>query len=325
MKYFIAAALIIFYATEAAAQCTQDTHCKNGRICMPTGLCALPPNVCGKDTDCPGDLVCGQDRVCVDSNASLMTSPPPAAVQSQVSPVQDQRGDTVQGSHYPSREQGFTYALRLAYGLPFGKVAGRTALSKNIKGIAVPIALELGYRIKDTDALFATFAYGISQTHCKDYTTSTPNADVKIKTDLDECESDVVRWGLLWTHHFPMAQKFVPWMGLGFGYERQSSSFESDVSVVDANAGLVSKSKLETNQELAGYEVANLSAGADWPIGPFHAGPFLTWTAGRYREVSAQSQLRDGKANTPYQSRMLFESQQVMHHWVLIGARASFN
>jgi hypothetical protein len=179
---------------------------------------------------------------------------------------------------------GLDVGLRLGYAAPFGKLGGVVNMSDFFSG-AIPLVLELGYRINANATIGILFQYAFALTKNCD-----PGAS---------CSGSVIRLGLEGLFHIPVEGPFVPWLGLGTGYEwlslDESGSTGGSVTV-------------------EGFEFLNLQAGGDYRLSPyFSLGPFVSFSLARYDSGSTSSgaggEIR-GKA---------------IHEWLQFGMKGTFN
>ncbi|RYE84347.1 MAG: hypothetical protein EOO75_18220, partial [Myxococcales bacterium] len=106
--------------------------------------------------------------------------------------------------------RGFEIGLRAGYALPLGKTAAEVKLG-DVYAAKIPIQLDVGYRITPQVYLGAYGQYGIGV------------LDSELKDGCDavnvDCSSSNIRFGVNATYHFLTRGTFLPWAGLGFGYE----------------------------------------------------------------------------------------------------------
>jgi hypothetical protein len=198
--------------------------------------------------------------------ASLfLLSPSPAAAQS----AQDR--------------PGFDIGLRLSAGLPLGKIASGTLsgdLSDSIK-VLIPLQLDLGYRVNGTFTVGGYFAYGYAVTKGCDPGSS--------------CSATDTRVGLQGTMRFPSGGSFVPWVGLGLGYEWLTLKQDSQSASVK------------------GWEFLNLQVGGSFLASPeFGIGPFASFSVARYGEIE-------------YGGVSVDIPDTAFHEWLQIGVRGTFS
>src|SRR5512138_795456 len=155
---------------------------------------------------------------------------------------------------------GFTLGFRLGYGAPGGDVMKDAAMSDLASG-QVPLQLDAMYRINPEIAVGGYFSYGFGGV-------SGASKDQCDAFGID-CSTSTLRLGLQGTYTFTMVQKFVPWVGLGTGYEALS---------VEASAGGNS-----ATTDYTGWEYFNLQVGGDYKVSPLFAlGPYIQYAMGQY-------------------------------------------
>jgi hypothetical protein len=179
----------------------------------------------------------------------------------------------------PFNRPGVDVGLRLGFAYPFGKAVGSAAMSDAFQG-AFPIVAELGYRINGSITFGALFQYAFTLPKCD------PGAS---------CSASVVRLGLEGLYRIPVEGAFVPWLGMGAGYEWLSMA-ES------GNSG-----------SLRGFELLTLQAGADYRINPYLTlGPFVSFSLAVYNSGS------DNEASGDVADTSL-------HEWLQIGLKVTCN
>jgi hypothetical protein len=181
---------------------------------------------------------------------------------------------------------GFTLGLRLGYGMPGGDVFKDASMS-DLSGGQIPFQLDAMYRINPEIAVGGYFSYGFGGVAgaAKDICDATG----------EDCSTSTLRVGLQGTYTFTMVQKFVPWVGLGTGYEALS---------VTASAGGAS-----ATTDYTGWEYINLQVGGDYKVSPLFAiGPYIQYAMGQYSNVESQSITEKGT-----------------HSWFNIGVRGKFD
>lgn len=181
---------------------------------------------------------------------------------------------------------GFTLGLRLGYGAPGGDVMKNAAMSDLASG-QIPLQLDAMYRINPEIAVGGYFSYGFGGV-------SGLSKDQCDASGID-CSTSTLRLGLQGTYTFTMVQKFVPWVGLGTGYEALS---------IKASAGGAS-----ATTDYTGWEYFNLQVGGDYKVSPlFAVGPYLQYAMGQYANVEANS-----------------ITEKSTHSWFNIGIRGKFD
>ena len=195
----------------------------------------------------------------------------------------------------PPDKPGVDVAVRVGYAVPFGDIDGDSgdSLSGTYSG-AVPFVVEAGYRFDRHFTLGPYFQYAFAQV--KD------GAGGLCGNGVD-CSGSIVRVGLEALYHLDLASAFVPWFGLGVGYEWMNV----DVSSGNAHA----------SASAHGWEFLTLQLGGDIYVAPqFAVGPFISFSIARYGSASGSF------GNTSTSSDI---SNPAVHEWLQFGARFSFS
>jgi outer membrane protein W len=193
----------------------------------------------------------------------------------------------------PPDKSGVDLAVRVGYAVPFGDAESGTSLSGTFSG-AVPFVLEAGYRFDRHFTLGPYFQYAIAQVK--------QTATGLCGNGLD-CSGSIIRAGLEALYHLDVGSAFIPWFGLGVGYEWMN---------MDVSAGSVSGSG-----SASGWEFLTLQLGGDIYIAPqFAIGPFVSFSIARYGTASATF------GNTTTSGDI---SNPAVHEWLQFGARVSFS
>jgi hypothetical protein len=185
-----------------------------------------------------------------------------------------------------SHAGGFTLGLRLGYGAPGGDVGGTWKMSDATSG-QIPFQVDAMYRINPEFALGGYFSYGFGsasgaqQDQCDAYGV--------------DCSTGTLRLGLQGTYTFTMAQQFVPWIGVGTGYEALA---------ITASGGGTTDST-----DFSGWEYLNVQVGGDYKFSPLFAlGPYLQYSIGQYSNQEGTSIIEKGT-----------------HSWFNVGIRGKFD
>jgi hypothetical protein len=147
---------------------------------------------------------------------------------------------------------------------------GDLKLSDGSSG-AVPVQLEVGYRLNDTwfAGLFGQYTYVIT----KENPYSCP-------TGFD-CSSTLLRFGPRLQYHVSPASSFDPYVGLGVGIIMLSSSVEGQTTVPTQVGPL--PADLDIKSKTRGPEFINLTLGARWRLSDsLSLGPALDITYNSY-------------------------------------------
>ncbi|MGC4000014.1 MAG: hypothetical protein QM767_22295 [Anaeromyxobacter sp.] len=188
--------------------------------------------------------------------------------------------------------------LRVGFAAAAGSVGsadGVTVEMRDLTSSAVPLQVDLLFKVSPQLRLGGYFSYAFAQP-----------AD-PIDRSCDEagvsCTQHVTRVGLEVTYADPASRAMAPWLGLGTGYEWNTTE--------GGGQSLTYK----------GWELVNLQGGADWRLGPsLSAGPFLMWSIGRYSTevVDAGPTSDAGTVSAEIPDKKL-------HHLFQVGLRGAFD
>ncbi len=186
-------------------------------------------------------------------------------------------------SHAQAQASKFSLGLRLGYGFSMGDAMKDFGMSDYV-GSQIPIQLDAMYKLSPEFALGAYFSYGFAQP-------SGFGSDVCDAPGAD-CSVSNMRLGVQGTYSFTKASpSFVPWLGLGIGWE--NSSFDSGGGAADTS----------------GWEYLNLQGGANWKVNPaFAVGPYVMYSIGQYGSVEGN--------DIP---------NKAMHEWLSLGVMGKFD
>jgi hypothetical protein len=193
----------------------------------------------------------------------------------------------------PIDRPGLDVGLRLGFASPFGKLAGDlgggpTSISDYLSG-TIPLALELGYRINADFTLGMLFQYAFGLT--------------KNCGPGESCSASDIRLGLEGLYRIQNESQFIPWFGVGFGYEWLSLGVSSGGESVSVG--------------FRGFEFVTLQAGGDYRLSPyFSLGPFVSFSLGQYDTASAEMGASSGSRDIPNKD---------MHEWLQFGMKGTFN
>jgi len=202
------------------------------------------------------------------------------------------------------KDRGFALGLRAGYSIPLGHAEGseygeRPKMSEVFKG-AIPLQVEAGYFFNSNVYLGAYFQY----------------APVLI---ADDCGSDVscsanqMRFGINASYHFRAGEKFMPWMGLGIGYEMLNVKASSSEAGVETTLGTSAR----------GIEFAALQAGADYRINDtFSIGPYVSLAAGVYQTSTSSLEIKNAPIiGDVSESNSESIDNKTVHAWLSGGVR----
>jgi hypothetical protein len=188
---------------------------------------------------------------------------------------------------------GVDFGARLGYALPMGKENGTDNLSDDVSG-AVPLVLEVGYRLNGNFTIGALFQYGFGQVH--------NTASNGCGSGGIDCSASVMRLGIEGIYNFNMEGTFTPWVGIGTGYEWLSLS----ASLAGQSGSLTA----------SGFEFATLHAGGDFRVAPqFALGPFISLSFAEYASESLSGAAGSGSMDL---------TDKKVHEWLQFGVRGRF-
>ncbi|HZZ83446.1 MAG TPA: hypothetical protein VFE30_02825 [Anaeromyxobacteraceae bacterium] len=180
-----------------------------------------------------------------------------------------------------SKDTGLTLSLRLAYAFPLGDYAGGVGLGDVYQG-SIPLQLDVGWRLDDRWTVAAFFQYGFAWmgSNCP------AGAD---------CSARDLRLGAEVLYRILPGAQWVPWVGLGAGYEWARATRSLGPTAVDVTS--------------RGLELANVQLGADYQWGKsLSYGPYAAFTVGRFSTTTV-GDLPD----------------KALHHWLQLGLKGTFN
>jgi len=180
--------------------------------------------------------------------------------------------------------------LSAGYAIPKGYVDKYTDLSARA-GAQLPLRVDALYRLNTWFAIggFAQYGYTFVSDSFSISTASTTGAGHRL--------------GIEGTVHFPFRSRWVPWLGLGFGYEWLRLKSVSNYQTLDFAA--------------AGSTSLEAHIGADYFALPDLAvGPYVGLSLGRY------SALKDTLMGYPEEQDI---RERQYHGWVELGVRGTFS
>lgn len=202
----------------------------------------------------------------------------------------------------PERDSGFTLALRLGYGIPFGDTSADASgaampLGDQFQG-EIPFWLDAGYRFARNWFVGAYFQLGIGLVN-KD---KAAGGNVCNLSGVS-CKGSDIRLGVEGTYSFSPGKSFNPWIGLGTGYEWVSLQGESSTG----NAEFTFK----------GWEWFNLQVGGDFSLSRFFAvGPYASFGLGQYSSANVTL------GNTTFSGDV---ANTRTHAWLQLGVKGTLN
>ena len=202
----------------------------------------------------------------------------------------------------PEQDSGFTLALRLGYGIPFGDTSATasgvaTPLADQLQG-QIPIWIDVGYRFARSWFVGAYAQLGIGIVN----TDKAAVGNVCNQPGVS-CKGSDVRLGVEGTYSFSPGQSFNPWIGLGTGYEWANLQVESSTG----NGEFTFK----------GWEYFNLQVGGDFSLSKvFALGPYASYGLGQYSSADVTF------GSTTFSGDV--ENKKV-HAWLQLGVKGTFN
>ncbi len=194
------------------------------------------------------------------------------------------------GSARADAQSGLSLGLRVGYGVAMGEADSGENLSDFYSG-QVPLQVDAMYRFDKNWSFGLYFQYGfafISSTIC-------PSGSGV------SCSGTDTRLGAQVHYRFD-SQGFIPWVGLGIGYEWSSISASAGGASVDI-------------VKLDGFEYLNLQIGGDWLVSPnFRLGPYLQFTLAQYEN-----------AQIPVLGLSGSIASTAMHEWLQFGVKGTFD
>lgn len=201
----------------------------------------------------------------------------------------------------PSRAQ-LTLGARVGFAPAMGdafKNATTGEASKMSDGIKsqIPFQLDVAYRFTKELALGGYLAYGFGQ------------VGGLFKDDCDangqDCSAHDTRVGIQAFYTFStVSPRFVPWAGLGFGYEWGTA---------EGTGGGLPDEKMT----LKGWEFVNLQVGGDYMLTPqLGIGPYVMFSVAQYSKGEFESEGVSLEADI---------EKKAVHEWLGFGVRGKFD
>ena len=198
-----------------------------------------------------------------------------------------------------SRQLDLELAVRAGIALPAGQTVQRTDVSSAVSN-TLPLIVEVGYRVHLNVLVAARAQYAF--------------ANVRNTTEgcagAASCGGSNIALGAEGIYWFLPTQRFVPWAGLGFGYEW----LNSEQATVNSIQRSMSSATLRGVQGLVqgGVEV-RLSR-------IVKLGPFVEAQIGRYANASLTI-----TQDTTMMSSDAAITKSAWHEWILFGVRGSLD
>jgi outer membrane protein W len=182
--------------------------------------------------------------------------------------------------------------LRLGYAPALGEAAKDSDMSDGVKS-QIPLQLDATYHLTPAFSLGGYASYGFGQTG---------EAFDQI-CDVADCSARVVRLGVQGIYSFNPIGQLRPFAGVGAGYEWGSLTAEAGDE--------------EVTVSFRGFELLNLTAGADYVVGPqFAIGPYVGLSVGRYSNTSIDDGIEEISGEI---------DEKAMHQWLQFGIRGRFD
>ena len=201
----------------------------------------------------------------------------------------------------PARDSGFTLALRLGYGIPFGDTSANpsgaaTPLGDLLHG-EIPIWIDVGYRFARSWFVGAYLQLGLGIVN-KD---QAAGGNVCNQPGVS-CKGSDVRLGVEGTYGFSPGQSFNPWIGLGTGYEWVSLQGEGPTGSGELT--------------FKGWEWFDVQVGGDFSLGRVVAlGPYAAFGLGQYSSANVTL------GNATFSGDV---ANRKVHGWLQLGVKGTF-
>lgn len=200
-----------------------------------------------------------------------------------------------------SRAQ-FTLGARLGFAPAMGDAAKDATTGEAMKmsdGLKsqIPIQLDAAYRVTKDVAIGAYFAYGFGQVGSE--------LDASCEANGQDCSTSDMRLGIQAFYSFTqVSPQFVPWMGVGFGYEW--GKWEA------TGGGFADESAT-----FKGWEFLNLQLGGDYMLNPqFGIGPYIMFSIAQYSTAEFESGGLTLSGDI---------EKKAVHEWLGFGVRGKFD
>ena len=202
----------------------------------------------------------------------------------------------------PERDSGFTLALRLGLGIPFGDTSAdasgtATPLGDQLQS-QIPIWIDVGYRFARSWFVGAYLHLGVGMVNQD----KAAGGNVCNQPGVS-CKGSDVRLGVEGTYSFSPGQSFNPWIGLGTGYEWASLQGES--------------STLNGEFTFKGWEYFTVQVGGDFSLSRvFALGPFASFGLGQYSSANVTF------GSTTFSGDI---ANKKVHGWLQLGVKGTLN
>ena len=182
--------------------------------------------------------------------------------------------------------------LRLGWAAAMGDAEKGGKLSDGVKS-QIPIQLDATYQLTPSFSLGGYASYGFGQL----------GGEFDQLCDAADCSARVVRLGVQGIYSFAPMGQLRPFAGVGAGYEWGSLTAEAGGQ--------------EASVSYRGFELLNLTAGADYLVSPQLAiGPYVGFSVGRYSDTSVDTGTMEISSEI---------DQKAMHEWLQFGIRGRFD
>jgi hypothetical protein len=204
--------------------------------------------------------------------------------------------DRASAAEGPPPDHGVEVAVRLGLSVAAGSIQDGTSLD-SYAGSAVPLVLEAGWRFDPSLFVGGRFMYAFPQLK---------NPNGSCNNNGTSCDGYDMHLGVEGVYRFLVEQKFAPWAGLGFGYERASY----DISARPNFGG---------GATYTGFQ-ALVQGGGDVRLNSqLVLGPFAELAFGRFE--SADTRTRIGNVTTDTSADI---QNTAWHTWISFGIRGAF-
>ncbi len=210
-------------------------------------------------------------------------------------------------------ERGLGASLRVAYGVPVGKLADSSGadVDRMFRG-TLPVQLDLGYRFHPAfaAAIFGQYGFGF-------VASGSNSLGAACSSTAMQCSTTDLRLGAEFLFHPLPGRKYEPWFGLGMAYEWAKFSAE--------------RSGVSSDATIRGFEFLDLQGGLDFTVrSGFGFGPFVQFTLGQYSHSAASATTAvtsgGGVAIAPVTSSVSGDiPNKSVHSWLQFGMRGTFN
>lgn len=192
---------------------------------------------------------------------------------------------------------GLQAELGIGVALPAGDVGDNWGKLSDATVFAVPMDINLGYRLSERLGIGAYFLIA----------PAFPGQDLALCDGADHCRAIMVRLGVHAQYHFAPRAGIDPWLGLGAGWE---------VSTVTAAVEpTVGGEELQSSFGYNGPVLADARLGVDFGIPEAGWGPYVGLAVGRFQKVRASCDLCMPESVSDS------IDEQAFHVWLSLGVQ----